>query len=120
MGTNSAPPAHATHWSLASLSSPKQMCFSRSTCSCLTWSAYFIDEAQEAEAKQVLHSIHDIREQSANEDNVVIAKVKHALAMLYFLLGDVAKVSIKAFAHYFYIIFTFVHLYINISCALTI
>lgn len=50
-----------------------------------------LDEAQEAEAKQVLHSIHDIREQSANEDNVVIAKVKHALAMLYFLLGDVAK-----------------------------
>lgn len=50
------------------------------------------DEAQEAEAKQVLHSIHDIREQSANEDITVIAKVKHALSMLYFLLKDTLKV----------------------------
>ena len=59
----------------------------------LSW--HFADEAQEAEAKQVLHSIHDIREQAANQNPVSAAKISHALAMLYFLLHDMAKVRGK-------------------------
>ena len=50
------------------------------------------DEAQEAEAKQVLHSIHDIREQVTNQDPAAMATIGHALAMLYFLLDDIPKV----------------------------
>ncbi|XP_072174456.1 zinc finger MYND domain-containing protein 12-like [Diadema setosum] len=50
-----------------------------------------LDEAQEAEAKQVLHSIHDIREQSSSQNPVTTALVCHALAMLHFLLEDITK-----------------------------
>lgn len=50
-----------------------------------------LDEAQEAEAKQVLHSIYDIREQTSKPDAVTTALVCHALGMLYFLLEDISK-----------------------------
>ncbi|XP_033642207.1 zinc finger MYND domain-containing protein 12-like [Asterias rubens] len=52
-----------------------------------------LDEAQEAEAKQVLHSIHDIREQVTNQDAAAMATVGHALAMLYYLLDDIHKAT---------------------------
>ncbi|XP_030835586.1 zinc finger MYND domain-containing protein 12-like [Strongylocentrotus purpuratus] len=50
-----------------------------------------LDEAQEAEANQVLHSIHDIREQSNPQDPVTMALVCHALGMLYFLLEEYSR-----------------------------
>ncbi|XP_038062020.1 zinc finger MYND domain-containing protein 12-like [Patiria miniata] len=52
-----------------------------------------LDEAQEAEAKQVLHSIHDIREQVTNQDAAAMATIGHALAMLYYLLDDIPKAT---------------------------
>ena len=54
---------------------------------------FCLDEAQEAEAKQVLHSIHDIREQVTNQNAAAMATIGHALAMLYFLLDDMSKVN---------------------------
>ncbi|XP_070562027.1 zinc finger MYND domain-containing protein 12-like [Ptychodera flava] len=50
-----------------------------------------LDEAQEAEAKQVLNSIHDIREQTPDETATVMAKISHALAMLYYVLTDTER-----------------------------
>ncbi|XP_002731142.1 zinc finger MYND domain-containing protein 12-like [Saccoglossus kowalevskii] len=50
-----------------------------------------LDEAQEAEAKQVLNSIHDIREQTPDQEAIVMAKICHALAMLYYVLLDTEK-----------------------------
>ncbi|XP_033103912.1 zinc finger MYND domain-containing protein 12-like [Anneissia japonica] len=47
-----------------------------------------LDEAQQAEAKQVLHAIHDIREQSTNHGPDMLSRICHALAMLYYLLDS--------------------------------
>ncbi|XP_067947859.1 zinc finger MYND domain-containing protein 12-like [Watersipora subatra] len=49
-----------------------------------------LDEAQEAEAKQVLNAILDMREQSPGNNKEQI-KILHALAMLQFLFKDLAK-----------------------------
>ena len=54
----------------------------------------FADEAQEAEAIQVLNAIFDMREhQSAAPP--VMAKIAYACAMLYFVLHDDRKVGQK-------------------------
>nr|XP_002127183.1 zinc finger MYND domain-containing protein 12 [Ciona intestinalis] len=50
-----------------------------------------LDEAQEAEAMQMLNAVLDIREQSPKQNNLSIAKVCHTLSMLYFLLNDIQK-----------------------------
>ncbi|ELT99877.1 hypothetical protein CAPTEDRAFT_225144 [Capitella teleta] len=50
-----------------------------------------LDEAQEAEAIQVLNAIFDMRENQAGSAPESLAKVSHALAMLYYLLHDVDK-----------------------------
>ncbi|XP_013404320.1 zinc finger MYND domain-containing protein 12 [Lingula anatina] len=50
-----------------------------------------LDEAQEAEAKQVLNAIYDIRDQQSNKKPEIVAKICHALAMLYFILHEVEK-----------------------------
>ncbi|KAK2157742.1 hypothetical protein LSH36_185g00030 [Paralvinella palmiformis] len=50
-----------------------------------------LDEAQEAEAIQVLNAIFDIWEQQASKKPELIAKITHALAMLYFMLQDLNK-----------------------------
>ena len=52
-----------------------------------------LDEAQEAEAVQVLNSIYDMREHQSNRQPEDMATVCHALAMLYFVLKDIIKVS---------------------------
>ncbi|XP_043917714.1 zinc finger MYND domain-containing protein 12 isoform X1 [Protopterus annectens] len=51
------------------------------------------DEAQEAEAVQVLNVIFDIREQDAKQEPIKVAKIAHALSMLYYLLRDLPKAS---------------------------
>jgi TPP-dependent trihydroxycyclohexane-1,2-dione (THcHDO) dehydratase len=53
----------------------------------------FSDEAQEAEAVQVLNSVFDMREHQTNRQPEDMARVSHALAMLYYVLGDISKVS---------------------------
>lgn len=50
------------------------------------------DEAQEAEAVQVLNAILDIREHTPS-DPVEIVKILHALAMLQFVFKNLAAVS---------------------------
>ena len=52
----------------------------------------FPDEAQEAEAIQVLNAIYDMNE---NQDMQAesTAKISHALAMLYYTLHDIERVS---------------------------
>lgn len=50
-----------------------------------------LDEAQEAEAIQVLNAIYDMRETQPSNKVELMAKVSHALAMLYYLLHDVHK-----------------------------
>lgn len=51
------------------------------------------DEAQEAEAIQVLNSIYDMREHQPSRFPQDLASVCHALAMLYFLRQDIKKVG---------------------------
>lgn len=51
----------------------------------------FIDEAQEAEAIQILSAVFDIREQSSKPNVPAIAKICHTLAMLYFILDDIPR-----------------------------
>ncbi|XP_043917715.1 zinc finger MYND domain-containing protein 12 isoform X2 [Protopterus annectens] len=53
----------------------------------------WLDEAQEAEAVQVLNVIFDIREQDAKQEPIKVAKIAHALSMLYYLLRDLPKAS---------------------------
>jgi len=53
----------------------------------------FKDEAQEAEAIQMLNAVYDIREQSSKQNFASIAKICHTLSMLYFILDDVQRVS---------------------------
>ena len=55
------------------------------------------DEAQEAEAVQVLNSIYDMREHQPNRQPEDMARVCHALAMLYFVLSDISKVCCRIF-----------------------
>ncbi|XP_005994058.1 zinc finger MYND domain-containing protein 12 [Latimeria chalumnae] len=50
-----------------------------------------LDEAQEAEAAHDLNAILDVREQAPHKEVEKIAKVSHVLAMLYFLITDLAK-----------------------------
>lgn len=50
-----------------------------------------LDEAQEAEAIQVLNAIYDMREHQSNRKPQDLALVCHALAMLYFILFDIQK-----------------------------
>jgi len=52
----------------------------------------FEDEAQEAEAVQVLNAIYDMREHQSNRRPQDLGKICHGLAMLYFILMDIQKV----------------------------
>ena len=52
------------------------------------------DEAQEAEAIQVLNSIYDMREHTPTRRAQDLVTICHALAMLYFILADLHKVSV--------------------------
>ena len=53
-----------------------------------------IDEAQEAEALQMLNAVHDMCEQAPKPNYSAISKICHTLSMLYFMLDDIAKVGI--------------------------
>ena len=53
----------------------------------------FPDEAQEAEAIQVINSILDLREQQSVQTPAVMCKIYFTTAMLQFILGDMPKVS---------------------------
>jgi hypothetical protein len=57
------------------------------------FSWWFSDEAQEAEAKQVLGAIFDIREQQEPSADVM-TQACHALSMLFFILHETGKVRI--------------------------
>jgi len=57
--------------------------------------SFLLDEAQEAEAIQVLNSIYDMQEHQQNRQPQDLATICHALAMLYFILMDIPKVSVK-------------------------
>ena len=61
-----------------------------------------LDEAQEAEAIQVLNAIFDMREHQASNKPDSIARVAHALAMLYFILHDIEKVIKKTICFWYY------------------
>ncbi|KAH9513513.1 Zinc finger MYND domain-containing protein 12 [Bulinus truncatus] len=50
-----------------------------------------LDAAQDAEAIQILTSIYDIRDHQVNRQAQDVARTCHALAMLYFVLGDIKK-----------------------------
>uniref|UniRef100_A0A452GWP8 Uncharacterized protein n=1 Tax=Gopherus agassizii TaxID=38772 RepID=A0A452GWP8_9SAUR len=52
-----------------------------------------IDEAQQAEASQVLNAILDIREQAPKQQPAKTANVVHALAMLHYLIFDFPKAT---------------------------
>lgn len=53
----------------------------------------FPDEAQEAEAIQVINAILDLREQQSVQTPAVMCKIYFTTAMLQFILGDMPKVS---------------------------
>ena len=53
----------------------------------------FIDEAQEAEAIQVINAILGIREKQSVQTPAVMCKIYFTTAMLQFILGDLPKVS---------------------------
>ncbi|KAI0223074.1 Zinc finger MYND domain-containing protein 12 [Lamellibrachia satsuma] len=55
-----------------------------------------LDEAQEAEAIQVLNAVYDMREQQ-HAAPAVMAKIAYACSMLYFVLHDFGKAT--TFAH---------------------
>ncbi|XP_046558779.1 zinc finger MYND domain-containing protein 12-like [Haliotis rubra] len=50
-----------------------------------------LDEAQEAEAIQVLNAMYDMREHQPNRAAEDLATVCHALAMLYFVFQDIKR-----------------------------
>lgn len=54
---------------------------------------FFLDEAQEAEAIQVVNAILDLREQQTVQTPAVMCKIYFTTAMLQFILGDMPKVS---------------------------
>lgn len=56
----------------------------------------FSDEEQEAEALQMLSAVLDIREQSPKPDKNTVAKICQTLGMLYYILDDIPRVSLKA------------------------
>ncbi|XP_044852351.1 zinc finger MYND domain-containing protein 12 isoform X1 [Mauremys mutica] len=59
-----------------------------------------LNEAQQAEASQVLNAILDIREQAPKQQPAKTANVVHALAMLHYLILDLPKaheLGMKAF-----------------------
>ena len=49
-------------------------------------------EAQEAEAIQVIHAMLEMREQQSVQSPSVMFKIYFTIAMLHFVLGDMAKV----------------------------
>lgn len=51
-------------------------------------------EAQQAEAIRVLNAVLDVREQAPKQQPGETARVLHALAMLYYLILDLSKVSL--------------------------
>lgn len=51
------------------------------------------DEAQQAEALQVLGAIFDVRERQSDERPENVAKITHTLAMLHYILHNIDKVS---------------------------
>ena len=51
-----------------------------------------VDEAQEAEAVQVLSAILEVREQQAVQSAAVMSKIYLTLAMLYYVLHDAKQV----------------------------
>lgn len=53
----------------------------------------FPDEAQEAEAIQVINAILDLREQQSVQTPAVMCKIYFTTAMLQFILDDMPKVS---------------------------
>ncbi|XP_066462829.1 zinc finger MYND domain-containing protein 12 [Eleutherodactylus coqui] len=53
----------------------------------------YLDENQEAEALQILSAIYDIREQAPKKEPNKMAKILHALTMLFFLSRDFNKAS---------------------------
>lgn len=55
------------------------------------------DEAQEAEAIQVVNAILDLREQQSVQTPAVMCKIYFTTAMLQFILGDMPKVSPYSF-----------------------
>ena len=56
----------------------------------------FPDEAQEAEAIQVINAILDLREQQSVQTPAVMCKIYFTTAMLQFILGDMPKVSYRS------------------------
>jgi hypothetical protein len=51
-----------------------------------------LDEAQQAEALQVLGAIFDVRERQSDERPENVAKITHTLAMLHYILHNIDKV----------------------------
>ena len=51
-----------------------------------------LDEAQEAEAIQVVNAILELREQQSVQSPAVMCKIYFTTAMLQFILGDMPKV----------------------------
>ena len=51
------------------------------------------DEAQEAEALQVLHAIFNVRQHQPDQRPEVMTKITLTLAMLYFVLHDIERVG---------------------------
>ena len=51
------------------------------------------DEAQEAEAIQVINAILDLREQQSVQTPAVMCKIYFTTAMLQFILGEMPKVG---------------------------
>ncbi len=58
----------------------------------------FLDEAQEAEAIQVLNAIYEMNEQQPLSPDSS-AKIAHGLAMLAFILHDIEKVCNSLHVH---------------------
>ena len=54
---------------------------------------FLLDEAQEAEAVQVINAILDLREQQSVQTPAVMCKIYFTTAMLQYILGDLPKVS---------------------------
>ncbi|CAH3198920.1 unnamed protein product, partial [Porites evermanni] len=50
-----------------------------------------LDEAQEAEAIQVINAILDLREQQSVQTPAVMCKIYFTTAMLQYILGDMPK-----------------------------
>ncbi len=67
---------------------------------CISTFVHIADEAEEAEAVQVLNAIYDIRENQPGVSPLILTRITYSLALLYHLLGNRDQVRFRHMARY--------------------